>query len=83
MTATLPVVIIGSGMAAYGVAREFRKLGKTTPLTMLCGDGAAYRIGATLASTPTPIERKDGGRTLSRFIAEEGVMRSFGLSLHK
>jgi rubredoxin-NAD+ reductase len=39
MTATLPVVIIGSGMAAYGVAREFRKLDKTTPLLMVSGDG--------------------------------------------
>ena len=53
MTATRPVGILGSGMAAYGVAREFRKLGKSTPLTMVCGDGAAYRIGATLAGTPT------------------------------
>ncbi|PIL41657.1 hypothetical protein CR103_01030 [Massilia psychrophila] len=40
MTATLPVVIIGSGMAAYGVARQFRKLDKTTPLTMVSGGGA-------------------------------------------
>jgi rubredoxin-NAD+ reductase len=39
MTATLPVVIIGSGMAAYGVAREFRKLDKTTPLLMVSDDG--------------------------------------------
>jgi rubredoxin-NAD+ reductase len=43
MTATLPVVIIGSGMAAYGVAREFRKLDKTTPLLMVSGDaGGSY-----------------------------------------
>ncbi|MDB5920748.1 MAG: alkT [Massilia sp.] len=40
MTATLPVVIIGSGMAAYGVAREFRKLDKITPLLMVSNDGA-------------------------------------------
>ncbi|MDQ2990687.1 MAG: FAD-dependent oxidoreductase, partial [Pseudomonadota bacterium] len=39
MTAPLPVVIIGAGMAAYGVAREFRKLDKTTPLVMVSGDG--------------------------------------------
>jgi rubredoxin-NAD+ reductase len=43
MTAPLPVVIIGAGMAAYGVAREFRKLDKTTPLLLVSGDdGGAY-----------------------------------------
>ena len=39
MTAPLPVVIIGAGMAAYGVAREFRKLDKETPLLIVAGDG--------------------------------------------
>jgi rubredoxin-NAD+ reductase len=43
MTAPLPVVIIGAGMAAYGVAREFRKLDKETPLLIVSGDaGGAY-----------------------------------------
>lgn len=43
MAAPLPVVIIGAGMAAYGVAREFRKLDKTTPLLLVAGDsGGAY-----------------------------------------
>ncbi|RJG15272.1 FAD-dependent oxidoreductase [Massilia cavernae] len=38
-----PIVIIGAGMAAYGLAREFRKLDKATPLTIVTGDsGAAY-----------------------------------------
>ena len=39
MAAPLPVVIIGAGMAAYGVAREFRKLDKSTPLVMVSDDG--------------------------------------------
>ncbi len=39
----LPIVIVGAGMAAYSVAREFRKLDKTTPLTIVAGDaGGAY-----------------------------------------
>lgn len=39
----LPIVIVGAGMAAYSVAREFRKLDKTTALTIVAGDaGAAY-----------------------------------------
>ena len=34
-----PIVIIGSGLAGYGVAKEFRKLDKTTPLTIITADG--------------------------------------------
>ncbi len=38
-----PVVIIGSGLAGYGVAREFRKLNKQTPLIIVTADdGRAY-----------------------------------------
>jgi rubredoxin-NAD+ reductase len=43
MTAPLPVVIVGAGMAAYGVAREFRKLDKETPLMLVSADdGGSY-----------------------------------------
>ena len=39
----LPVIIVGAGMAAYGVAREFRKLDKTTPLLIVSSDsGGSY-----------------------------------------
>lgn len=39
----LPVVIVGSGMAAYSLAREFRKLDKETPLLIITSDdGSAY-----------------------------------------
>jgi len=34
-----PIVIIGSGLAGYGVAKEFRKLDKATPLTIITADG--------------------------------------------
>ncbi len=38
-----PIVIIGSGMAGYSVAREFRKLDADTPLIMLTANaGGAY-----------------------------------------
>jgi rubredoxin-NAD+ reductase len=40
---TAPIVIVGAGMAAYGVARELRKLDKETPLTIVSGDaGGSY-----------------------------------------
>lgn len=43
MAGPLPVVIVGAGMAAYGVAREFRKIDKATPLLLVSGDsGGSY-----------------------------------------
>lgn len=38
-----PIVIVGAGMAAYSVAREFRKLDKDTPLMLISSDsGGSY-----------------------------------------
>lgn len=38
-----PIVIVGSGMAGYAVAREFRKLNSETPLLMITqDDGTSY-----------------------------------------
>jgi rubredoxin-NAD+ reductase len=38
-----PIVIVGAGMAAYGVARELRKLDAAAPLLIVTGDdGGAY-----------------------------------------
>lgn len=38
-----PIIVIGAGMAAYSLAREFRKLDQATPLMLVAGDaGAAY-----------------------------------------
>lgn len=38
-----PIVIIGSGMAGYAVAREFRKLNSEAPLLMITADdGTSY-----------------------------------------
>lgn len=37
-----PVVIVGTGLAGYGVAREFRKLDAATPVLILTRDGGEY-----------------------------------------
>ncbi len=37
-----PIIIIGAGLAGYTVAREFRKLDKTTPLIMITEDSGGY-----------------------------------------
>ena len=41
-SSTLPVVVIGSGLAGYAVAREFRKLDGDTPLLLLSRDHAGF-----------------------------------------
>lgn len=35
-----PIVILGAGLAGHAVAREFRRLDPTTPVTMIAADGA-------------------------------------------
>ena len=39
---TAPIVIIGSGLGGYTVAREFRRLDKETPLVVVSRDGAGF-----------------------------------------
>ena len=42
MAADHPIIIIGSGLAGYNVAREFRKLNKTTELILVADDAAEF-----------------------------------------
>lgn len=37
-----PVVIVGTGLAGYTVAREFRQLDRETPITMITADDGRY-----------------------------------------
>lgn len=37
-----PIIIIGAGLAGYTVAREFRKLDKTTPLIIITADDGGF-----------------------------------------
>ncbi len=45
-----PIVIVGSGLAGYNVARELRKLDKTTPLTLISSDSAHFYSKPMLSS---------------------------------
>ena len=45
-----PIVIIGSGMAGYAVAREFRKLNPERELLMICADDAVNYAKPTLSN---------------------------------
>lgn len=45
-----PIVIVGSGMAGYTVAREFRKVNPEHPLLMVCADDAVNYAKPTLSN---------------------------------
>jgi len=45
-----PIVIIGSGLAGYNVARELRKLDKETPLVIISADSGSYYSKPMLSS---------------------------------
>jgi rubredoxin-NAD+ reductase len=53
-----PIVIIGSGLAGYTVAREFRKLDQDTPVMMISADHGGFyskpMLSNALASGKTP-----------------------------
>ncbi|MCA0901818.1 FAD-dependent oxidoreductase [Microbulbifer agarilyticus] len=55
---TLPTVIIGTGLAGYHLAKEFRKLDQRTPLTLITGDDGTFYskplLSASLAHGKTP-----------------------------
>ena len=52
------VVIIGTGLAGYGTAREFRKSDPSTPLTLITADEGTYyskpQLSAALGSGKSP-----------------------------
>ena len=48
-----PVLILGSGLAGYNLAREFRKLDKTTPLLVVSRDAAGFYSKPMLSNALT------------------------------
>lgn len=55
-----PIIIVGTGLAGYTLAREFRKLDKTTPLTIITADHGGFyskpMISSALASNKSADE---------------------------
>jgi len=60
MAANHPIIIIGSGLAGYNVAREFRKLNTSTELILIADDTAAFyskpMLSNALAKNKTPAD---------------------------
>ncbi|GMG86479.1 FAD-dependent oxidoreductase [Biformimicrobium ophioploci] len=53
-----PIVIVGSGLAGYNLARDIRKLDSATPITMITGDDGSFyskpMLSTALAQGRTP-----------------------------
>ena len=68
---TAPVIILGTGLAGYGLAKEFRKHDKETPLILISSDDArAYSkpmlsTGYTKNTEASTLTQADGG-TMAR-----------------
>ena len=58
-----PIVIIGSGLAGYTVAREFRKLNAETPILIISADHGGFyskpALSNALATGKTPASDRD------------------------
>lgn len=63
-----PIVIIGSGMAGYSLAREFRKLNADTPVTLICRDNGDSYAKPMLSNTFAQVKLAD---TLANATANE------------
>ena len=71
-----PLVIIGTGLAAYTLAREFRKLDGSSPLMLVSRDGGGYYSKPALSNalamrmTPTQLEMKSAEQMATELRAQ-------------
>ncbi len=63
-----PVVIIGTGLAGYTVAREFRKLDKATPLSILTADDGGFYSKPMLSNAFA--QRKEAAQLVTQNVTQ-------------
>ncbi|ENU26157.1 rubredoxin reductase RubB [Acinetobacter modestus] len=87
-----PIVIIGSGMAGYTVAREFRKLSPEQELVMICADDAVNYAKPTLSNAfagnkaPEQIALGDAAKMATQLnmrIEAETLVKEINAEQHK
>lgn len=73
-----PLVIVGTGLAGYNLAREFRKLDKETPLVVVSRDHAGFY------SKPMLSNALSGKKTAAALVmkAAEKMREELGATLH-
>ena len=71
-----PIIIVGTGLAGFTLAREWRKLDKETPLVMITSDNGAFyskpMLSNALASgkTPAALATQDAAQMQTQLNAE-------------
>jgi rubredoxin-NAD+ reductase len=68
-----PIVIIGSGLAGYNVARELRKRDKLVPLTILSADSAHVYSKPMLSSSISKAPEAIAMNTAEQMSAQLGA----------
>ncbi|HZW12190.1 MAG TPA: FAD-dependent oxidoreductase, partial [Noviherbaspirillum sp.] len=63
-----PIIIIGAGLAGYTLAREFRKLDKTTPLFIITADDGGFYSKPMLSNAIA--QRKEAGQLVTQTAAQ-------------
>lgn len=72
-----PIVIIGTGLAGYQLAREFRKNDQTTPLTLITADDGRYYPKPQLSTALTLGKSSDALVTATA----EGMASQLGVTI--
>lgn len=73
---TAPLVIVGSGFAAYSLAREYRKIDTVSPMILVTRDSGGYYIKPSLSNalannlTPDQLETRTAAQMAAELHAE-------------
>lgn len=74
MNRTKPIIILGTGLAGYSLAREFRKLDKTTPVFLITADDGGFYSKPMLSNAFAQ------GKEAAQLVTQTAVQMSAQLS---
>ncbi len=75
--ATAPLIIIGAGLAGWSVAREFRKLDRTTPVLLITADSGDFYAKPSLSNAFA--QRRGPAQLVSTEASKMAVMQNVTL----
>lgn len=68
MSTTKPIIIVGTGLAGYSLAREYRKLDKTTPMFIVTEDDGGFYSKPMLSNAFA--QRKEAAQLVTQSAAQ-------------